>query len=262
MTTNDDMMIIRLTLMPVTWLECHACGAIFCAIIREVDTLCARCRAYKGDISDFVGCVLADADGVILSSLDRRLLYNHFYHTYPDYHARGPLEASTWLPRESVDEDVAERPGDETCPVCIEPMRRGVEVTLSCHHRAHRECVSLLIPGVVSGVRCPICRTPVGRGDLPWDTSVHAVIASVRKVERAMTLNDDGPTEGVEHHDFAIYHVCAMQIINSLIDHRCLQWNLCMYAVPDVDAMIESHVCKLQRENKFLESTLHALSSD
>ena len=245
------------------WRQCTACGAIG----RWTRDTCRRCATevrLDNDFDQFVD--EACGGGEVFSPLDQQLLCAHVQ-LVNDHHARQPLEIVALLP--AIEPVVVVAEADACCcAVCLQPMGRGVPVTRACGHRLHRECLSQLLPGVVLGVRCPVCRTPLTRDDLPWDTSAHAVAQSARRVDLLLLLvrahsavdpADLAREVGLTERDVCVYHVCVMQVANALLDHRRLQWGFGRRAAShaEVQRRVARHVASLVRDNASLENTLH-----
>ena len=238
--------------------QCEQCSAI--GIFSSDSELCDRCtrlRARDDDYGEFVERSLQPGSG-ILSRLDSELMSTQ---RLSDHHLRHPLTAADIVQQVVVASCAS--PTSETCAVCLDDIVTGVPVTRECGHRIHRECYAQLQPGLIRGVRCPICRNPVARPDLPWDTTAAAVLTATRRVE-AVLLGTSPLDLSIDFHDVAVYHVCAMQIINVLIDKRYLQWSMlqCNLVGFEIDQRIGNHVKYRMAENQSIETVMSVANED
>lgn len=247
------MITVAVILSP--WMACEACGTIGRYF---PSPRCPRCT-----VVPFVEAVCLTPG--LLPPVDRDLVCAHGL-MVDDFHARMPLVAGALL---DVPAPTLPPAASEACPACLEPVGRGVPVTAQCGHRMHRECAAQLIPGVVSGVRCPTCRTPVGRHDLPWDTSVSALVATARRVDWLLGRRGEAPLRELaaaahlEAQDVCVYNVCVMQLANTLIDHRRMQYDMqAAGSGVDLQVALAEHVRGLVEGNRHVEATLQAILFD
>lgn len=151
------------------------------------------------------------------------------------FHLHAPLGVAVGLERRGLLEEPCVPPGatDVACPVCqedIDAQLDGVPATRACGHLLHRVCYARLRPKITSGLECPLCRTPITRHDLPFDTRASAVVHAHRLVcalllERRLADEDDEDEDGaaavqVRAHHVLLYNVCTRALCNALLRQR------------------------------------------